>query len=77
MAFPGAVVKDGVRNFVEESVMKGFRAVAVAALMLSAISSWAASDAQKALDRFKLMEGTWVGKGAHGETSEVKYRVKP
>jgi hypothetical protein len=55
--------------------MKGFRAVAVAALMLSAISSWAASDAQKALDRFKLMEGTWVGKGAHGETSEVKYRV--
>lgn len=55
--------------------MKTFRAVAVAALMLSTISSWAESDAQKALDRFKSMEGTWVGKGAQGETSEVTYRV--
>ena len=55
--------------------MRRFRAVAVAALMLAAISCWAESDAQKALDRFKSMEGTWVGKGAHGETSEVTYHV--
>jgi hypothetical protein len=59
----------------EENMMKSFRIVSVVALMLAAISGWAESDAQKALDRFKAMEGTWVGKGAHGETSEVTYRV--
>jgi hypothetical protein len=36
---------------------------------------FAQSDAQKALDHFKAMEGTWVGKGAHGETAEVTYRM--
>jgi hypothetical protein len=41
----------------EESAMKSDRAVAVAALMLAAISCWAESDAQKILDRFKSMEG--------------------
>ena len=56
-------------------MIKSFHVVAVVALMLAAISSWAESDAQKALDRFKSMEGTWVGKGAHGATSEVTYRV--
>ncbi len=55
--------------------MKRFRAVTMAALVLTAVSCWAESDAQKALDRFKSMEGTWVGKGAHGETSEVTYHV--
>ena len=43
-------------------------------LLLAATSAFAQSDAQKALDRFKAMEGTWVGKGAHGETAEVTYR---
>src|SRR5437879_13480589 len=55
--------------------MKAFRAVAIGILMLAAVSSWAESDAQKALDRFKSMAGTWTGKGAHGETSEVTYSV--
>jgi hypothetical protein len=55
--------------------MKAFRAAAIGILMCAAVSSWAESDAQKALDRFKSMVGTWSGKGAHGETSEVTYTV--
>jgi len=43
-------------------------------MMLAAAPAFAQSDAQKALDRFKAMGGTWVGKGAHGETAEVTYR---
>jgi hypothetical protein len=55
--------------------MRILRAATAVAMMLMAISVWAQSDAQKALDHFKAMEGTWVGKGAHGETSEVTYRL--
>ena len=55
--------------------MKTFRAVAIGMLMLAAAFSWAESDAQKALDRFKSMAGTWNGKGTHGETSEVTYSL--
>ena len=55
--------------------MKAWRAVVIGMLMLAAASSWAESDAQKALDRFKSMAGTWAGKGAHGETAEVTYSV--
>jgi len=55
--------------------MKVFRAVAIGIVMLAAVSSWAESDAQKTLDRFKSMAGTWTGKGAHGETSDVTYSV--
>jgi hypothetical protein len=55
--------------------MRSLRIASVVALLLVALSSWAESDAQKALDHFKAMEGTWVGKGAHGETSEVTYRA--
>ena len=43
-------------------------------LLLTTTTAFAQSDAQKALDHFKAMEGTWVGKGAHGETAEVTYR---
>jgi hypothetical protein len=43
-------------------------------LLLTTTTAFAQSDAQKALDRFKAMEGTWVGKGAHSETAEVTYR---
>lgn len=43
-------------------------------MMLAATTALAQSDAQKALDHFKAMEGRWVGKGAHGETAEVTYR---
>jgi len=53
--------------------MKLLRVVGVGLLLITSICSWAQSDAQKALDRFKSMAGTWTGKGAHGETSEVTY----
>lgn len=43
-------------------------------LLLTTTTAFAQSDAQKALDRFKAMEGAWGGKGAHGETAEVTYR---
>ena len=55
--------------------MRVFRGLAVVLVFLASLSSWAQSDAQKALDRFKSMEGTWVGKGAHGDSAEVSYRV--
>jgi hypothetical protein len=52
------------------------RCIAVAALLaLAAAPSWAQSDAQKALDRFKSMVGTWTGKDAQGHPSEVTYRL--
>jgi hypothetical protein len=35
----------------------------------------AQSNAQKTLDRFKSMVGTWQGKSPSGETSEVTYRL--
>src|ERR1700675_279757 len=55
--------------------MKILRMAAVSLLMFSAISGCAQSDSQKVLDRFKSMTGTWSGKGAHGETSEVTYQL--
>lgn len=52
------------------------RCVVIASLLLLAVGSgWAQSDAQKALDRFKAMAGTWTGKGAQGQTSEVSYQL--
>ena len=56
--------------------MKALRAAA--AILLVAIltpSLLAQSDAQSVLDRFKSMAGTWQGKSASGETSEVTYQV--
>jgi hypothetical protein len=44
-------------------------------VILTGTALFAQSDAQKALDHFKAMEGTWVGKGARGDTAEVTYRV--
>jgi hypothetical protein len=55
--------------------MRNLRALAVVMAVFLAASAWAQSDAQKILERFKAMEGTWVGKGAHGETAEVTYEV--
>lgn len=55
--------------------MRVLRGLAAGLVVLAAVSSWADSDAQKTLDRFKAMAGTWTGKGAHGETSEVTYQV--
>jgi hypothetical protein len=55
--------------------MRSVRAVAVLLVLFAAASSWAQSDAQKALDRFKSMVGTWTGKDAQGHPSEVTYRL--
>jgi len=55
--------------------MKNIRSLAAALALLVTASAWAQSDAQKVLQRFKTMEGTWTGKGAHGDTAEVGYRV--
>jgi len=44
-------------------------------VILTGTALFAQSDAQKVLDHFKAMEGTWVGKGARGDTAEVTYRV--
>jgi hypothetical protein len=55
--------------------VKLLRVVAALLLMFAALSSWAQSDAQKALDRFKSMVGTWTGKSAQGQSSEVTYRL--
>jgi hypothetical protein len=58
----------------ETTMMKMLRMASVTLLILDAVLSCAQSDSQKALDRFKSMAGTWSGKGAHGETSEVTYQ---
>jgi len=51
------------------------RAVAILTLTLNSISLLAQSDAQKILDRFKSMAGTWQGKSATGETAQVTYQL--
>jgi len=55
--------------------MKKLRLAAVVLLVLSSSTLLAQSDAQKALDRFKSMVGTWEGKGPKGETSEVTFQL--
>jgi hypothetical protein len=55
--------------------MKSFRAAAIVMLVFSSTSLFAQSDAQKVLDRFKAMVGTWEGKSPKGQTSEVKYQL--
>jgi hypothetical protein len=55
--------------------MKSLRAAAIVMLVFSANSLLAQSDAQKVLDRFKTLVGTWEGKSPKGQTSEVKYQL--
>jgi hypothetical protein len=55
--------------------MKSVRAAAALMLVFSSTSLLAQSDAQKILDRFKAMVGTWEGKSPKGQTSEVKYEL--
>lgn len=55
--------------------MKSLRAAAIMMLIFSATALVAQSDAQKILDRFKTMVGTWEGKSPKGQTSEVKYQL--
>jgi|ERR1022692_2419099 hypothetical protein len=51
------------------------RAFAILSLLLASQALLAQSSAQKALDRFKSMVGTWQGKSPTGDTSEVTYRL--
>src|ERR1700758_5557919 len=58
-----------------EEHMRFSRRVTIASILLStSLIASAQSDAQKALDRFKSMVGTWTGKSAQGQPSEVTYR---
>jgi len=55
--------------------MKLIKIGAVLLTIFASVSMSAQSDAQKALDRFKSMVGTWSGKNAQGHASEVTYRL--
>jgi hypothetical protein len=55
--------------------MKTVRIGAALLVIFATISTSAQSDAQKVLDRFKSMVGTWTGKSAQGQPSEVTYRM--
>lgn len=55
--------------------MKTVRLSVVLLLALSCASSWAQSEAQRALDRFKALTGTWRGKNPQGQSSEVTYQL--
>jgi hypothetical protein len=54
--------------------MKLLRTGAILLTMFASAVASAQSDAQKALDHFKSMVGTWTGKSAQGQPSEVTYR---
>jgi hypothetical protein len=52
-----------------------FRGLVILFLLFASQALLAQSSAQKALDRFKSMVGTWQGKSPTGDTSEVTYRL--
>jgi hypothetical protein len=54
------------------TVLRGF---AILTLFSTSPALLAQSSAQKTLDRFKSMGGTWEGKSPSGGTSEVTYRL--
>ncbi len=51
------------------------RGIAAVCLLMTSTALFAQSNAQKALDRFKSMAGTWQGKSPSGGTSMVTYRL--
>jgi hypothetical protein len=53
-------------------LLRGF---ALLSLLVACPALQAQSGAQKTLDRFKSMVGTWEGKSPSGGTSEVTYRL--
>jgi hypothetical protein len=55
--------------------MKSLRSLVSVAVIFAASTCLAQSNAQKVLDRFKSMVGTWEGKSPKGQTSEVTYRL--
>src|ERR1700751_5485311 len=56
--------------------MKTVRITAVLLLGLSGAPSWAQSEAQNALNRFKALVGPWGGKSQQGQASEVTYQLR-
>jgi hypothetical protein len=56
----------------KQSLLHG---LTILTLLLASTALMAQSSAQKALDRFKSMVGTWQGKSPSGGTSEVTYRL--
>jgi hypothetical protein len=55
-----------------QNLLRGF---AILALLFTSTALLAQSSAQKTLDRFKSMVGTWQGKSPSGDTSEVTYHL--
>jgi hypothetical protein len=51
------------------------RGIAAVCLLMTSTALFAQSNAQKALDRFRSMVGTWQGKSPSGGTSMVTYRL--
>jgi len=55
--------------------MRVRRAAAIWLFALTTTSLLAQSDAQKVLDQFKSMSGTWQGKSPSGDASRVTYKI--
>ena len=55
--------------------MKMYRAVGIGLVLLGSTAAWAQSDAQKALDKLKLLVGTWQGRTVKGDPVEDTYRL--
>lgn len=67
-------VASPVRLTIPGVLMKILRLPLVIFILLSG-TLLAQSDPQRVLDRFKAMAGTWEGKSANGEGSQVTYRI--
>ena len=70
-----AIFTDGFESYLQGGVMRSLRAAAIVVMVFASTSLLAQSNAQKILDRFKTMVGTWEGKSPDGKTSEVKYQL--
>jgi hypothetical protein len=55
--------------------MKVVGAAAILLLVLGSAGAFAQSDAQKALDKLKLLDGTWQGKDSRGGPVQDTYRL--
>jgi hypothetical protein len=55
--------------------MKVVRAARILLFVLASAGAFAQSDAQKALDKLKLLDGTWQGKDAKGGPVQDTYRL--
>lgn len=55
--------------------MRMLRAATIGLLLLACTTAWAQSDAQKALEKFKSLVGTWQGKTVKGQPVEDTYNL--